>query len=423
MTDKTKWLGIYLFVGLVPVVLFLALGKESPLLTNGVVLYYLYFAPYVGLFLTAILGWQINQTRIFWAALFLLGFYHYYLNPSLFFTAQFLAASREFQWGAVGRRIEVITAAFPLSLCILFLQKECRLWSDKSLARFLLAGFPFILFTAIMHWTPDTYQLLFHWNNIPILIDERVTPFAWSTLAVFLSVVAFIPDLKIKPFLESLAVTFIPFYLPVFTYHQEHRRFFIVVAFTAITLILLHSVLHMYWKKVYMDILTGVPNRQALDERLHTLSQNYSLAMVDIDHFKKFNDNYGHAEGDNALRMVAQHLEEHLGFKVYRYGGEEFCVVFEGESQESAHEAMDKTRRALEKRKFVLRQHKRQKGEIGGFFTKKSASSSRGGVPITISVGVASAGKNSDGYEKIIKKADKALYEAKEKGRNRVVSD
>ncbi len=89
-----------------------------------------------------------------------------------------------------------------------------------------------------------------------------------------------------------------------------------------------------------------------MDERLHTLSGHYALAMVDIDHFKKFNDTYGHSEGDNVLRMVAQHLQEYLGDRVYRYGGEEFCVIFEGPTQESAVEMMEKARTSMEKTKI-----------------------------------------------------------------------
>jgi GGDEF domain-containing protein len=141
--------------------------------------------------------------------------------------------------------------------------------------------------------------------------------------------------------------------------------------------------------------------------------------MVDIDHFKKFNDTYGHAEGDNVLRMVAQHLEEHLGERVYRYGGEEFCAVFEKEGLAAAERMMDKTRASLEKRKFRLRQGGRK--EPGGFFPRKTT----GGkiVHITVSVGVAAAAKDGSPYEQVIKKADKNLYEAKEKGRTRVVAD
>ena len=60
------------------------------------------------------------------------------------------------------------------------------------------------------------------------------------------------------------------------------------------------------------------------------LSGEYAIAMMDIDHFKSFNDNYGHDEGDNVLRLVGSMLNQELGDRVYRYGGEEFCAVFKG---------------------------------------------------------------------------------------------
>lgn len=203
---------------------------------------------------------------------------------------------------------------------------------------------------------------------------------------------------------------------------QILRNFYVIVSFTTITVILLHSILRMYWQKVYVDILTGIPNRQALDERLHNLRDHYTLAMVDIDHFKKFNDTYGHAEGDNVLRMIAQHLEEHLGDRVYRYGGEEFCAIFEKEDSSEAFELMKKTQEALEKRKFYLRGKDREKTtDLLKSLTKKTHPHQGKPVKVTISAGVSSAKKEFKGFEEVIKRADHALYEAKEKGRNRVI--
>ena len=418
MSDKTKWLSVYSAVAFVPLFVFwLQLGPQAtsyPGIHN-----FLIFAPYVGLALIGILGWQINQTRIFWAALFLLFFYHSLLHPSS---------------GSIrGPVIQSIGAGFPLSLCVIFLLKENRLWSDKSLARLLLALTPFLLLACLLYWAPDIYQKIFFWSQDPPGVKNyRIPPLCWASAGLFLLVVFFQPDQKIKPFLNSLLTSLIPFLFAIQTglaaaSPWETPRwtvtvFYTIISFTAITLILLHSILHMYWKKVYQDILTGVPNRQALDERLHTLSGEYALAMVDIDHFKKFNDTYGHAEGDNVLRMVAQHLEEHLGFRVYRYGGEEFCVVFEGNQAPGAFEMMDKTRGSLEKRKFRLRNQKRRKERAVDFFTKKPIPLGKG-VHITISVGVAAASKNSGDFESVIKKADQALYKAKDGGRNKVVAD
>ena len=418
MSDKNKWLSIYLGVAVLPLLaLWLRLGSETN--ATSPIHNFLVFAPYLGLSLIAVLGWQINQTRIFWAATYLLVFYYLLLHPAA-------GAHR-------GAFLQIIGTGFPLSLCVIFSLKENRLWSDKSLARFLLSLVPYLLFAFLFLWAPDIYEKIFFWTTDPPGVKNYKIPLlTWATAGTFLLVVFFQPDLKIKPFLLSLAVTLIPFLFavqtglsatsPWQTPKWAETVFYLIISFTAITLILLHSILHMYWKKVYQDVLTGVPNRQALDERLHTLSGEFTLAMVDIDHFKKFNDTYGHAEGDNVLRMVAQHLEEHLGFRVYRYGGEEFCAVFEGNQAKEAFDMMDKTRSTLEKRKFRLRNQKRRKEKAVDFFTKKPIPLGKG-VHITISVGVASATKSSQDYESVIKKADQALYRAKDGGRNKVVAD
>ncbi len=79
-----------------------------------------------------------------------------------------------------------------------------------------------------------------------------------------------------------------------------------MAAFTVICAILLHAIFTIYWQRVYIDELTDVSNRRALDEKLATLNGEFAIAMMDIDHFKDFNDTYGHDEGDNVLRLVGR---------------------------------------------------------------------------------------------------------------------
>jgi diguanylate cyclase (GGDEF)-like protein len=305
--------------------------------------------------------------------------------------------------------------------------KESRLWSDLSLARFLLSILPFVLLVCLYSWAPNIYQKLMFWGPSTLNQSFFFPKFTWVATALLLLVAYSIYDPKIKSFLVALCTAFVPLFfciqVSLFGGAATSKlpvRIHVIVAFTVLTLILLHALLRMYWQKVYLDPLTAVSNRQAMDERLHTLGGDFCLAMVDIDHFKKFNDTYGHAEGDNVLRMVAQHLQEHLGDNVYRYGGEEFCAVFEKSHLEKAKEIMEKVRATLEKRKFILRgQRKTGYSGIPMPFQKE-----KGGrrAKITVSIGVASTTKTHKTAEEVIKRADHALYEAKEKGRNRVVS-
>jgi GGDEF domain-containing protein len=92
----------------------------------------------------------------------------------------------------------------------------------------------------------------------------------------------------------------------------------------------LGAVLYASYRMAFVDALSGLPNRRALDETLARLSGEYAIAMVDIDHFKQFNDSHGHDAGDRVLQAVAQQLRRTHSGRAFRYGGEEFCLLFTG---------------------------------------------------------------------------------------------
>ena len=171
---------------------------------------------------------------------------------------------------------------------------------------------------------------------------------------------------------------------------------------------------------MYVDELTDISSRRALDERLSSMTGEYAIAMMDIDHFKDFNDTYGHDEGDNVLRLVGGLLSEELGDKVYRYGGEEFCAVFMGVSGEDAYMFVNKVRRKLEEREFYIRKPNSKREHTSRSNRKKKKRNGKK-VHVTISIGLASPGRKSKTPGDVIKLADLALYQAKKKGRNRVV--
>jgi len=98
----------------------------------------------------------------------------------------------------------------------------------------------------------------------------------------------------------------------------------LTVNLSVISAILLYSLYQLYWERAYIDELTGIPNRRSLNERLKRTDGSYSVAMIDIDHFKNMNDTYGHREGDNVLKFLAAHMGRVFGDTVFRYGGEEF---------------------------------------------------------------------------------------------------
>src|SRR2546426_9194380 len=100
----------------------------------------------------------------------------------------------------------------------------------------------------------------------------------------------------------------------------------------------------------YEDTLTGLPARRALNEALLRLGGQYSVAMIDVDHFKRINDRHGHDVGDQVLKMIAAKLAQVSGGgKAYRYGGEEFAVIFPGRKAEECLADVEALRGVVER--------------------------------------------------------------------------
>jgi len=183
-------------------------------------------------------------------------------------------------------------------------------------------------------------------------------------------------------------------------------------------LILLFAVLEHSYEVAYRDELTGLPGRRALNELLPQLGGRYAIAMGDVDHFKNFNDTYGHDAGDQVLRMVAGKLSRVAGGgRAFRYGGEEFTVVFPGRSAEQAQPFVESLRAAIASSAFVLRGPDRPEEKPEQTPEPKSKKA----VTITISLGVAERSKRHSTPELVLDAADDALYRAKEAGRNCVM--
>lgn len=157
------------------------------------------------------------------------------------------------------------------------------------------------------------------------------------------------------------------------------------------------------------DGLTGLLNRRAfneiLDQQIETnTNKDLYLALLDIDHFKRINDTHGHTVGDHILKYIATLLKKHTDahYHTARYGGEEMAIIMPASSKEKAYGVTENIRNALEK---SLLKRKDNGGSIG---------------KITISIGITAIQANDDA-ESFIRRADKALYTAKETGRNKVV--
>jgi len=197
-------------------------------------------------------------------------------------------------------------------------------------------------------------------------------------------------------------------------------RFGAFAAFmTAAGGILLVAVMQESYRLAFRDELTGLPSRRALDERMRALGSRYTVAMGDVDHFKKFNDTHGHDTGDQVLRLVAARLAEvGGGGRAFRYGGEEFTVLFPDTALEDALPHLDAVRKAIEDYRMAIRGDDRPKSQRKGSKLRGDGQADET-LSVTISIGAA-APKAGMKPSEVIKAADEALYRAKQGGRNRV---
>ena len=184
-------------------------------------------------------------------------------------------------------------------------------------------------------------------------------------------------------------------------------------------LILMFTVLEHGYDIAYRDELTGLPGRRAFSSMMGQLSGTYSIAVVDVDHFKTFNDRYGHEVGDQALRMVAGRLAQvGGGGRVFRHGGEEFILVFRGRKAVDAEPFADNVRKRVEAARFVLRGPNRPSRRPS--HATKPAGLRPDPIQITVTIGIAERTARHSTPDRVLDAADKALYLAKESGRNRV---
>jgi diguanylate cyclase (GGDEF)-like protein len=167
----------------------------------------------------------------------------------------------------------------------------------------------------------------------------------------------------------------------------------------------------------FRDELTGLPARRALNEALLKVGSRYTIAIVDVDHFKKVNDTYGHDVGDQVLKMVAARLERVSGGgRAFRYGGEEFTVLFPDSGLREALPHLEALRKAIEAASFTLRDPARPK-ERPPLPPKPGEGLE---LKVTASIGVCERSAARRAPEAVIKGADQALYKAKQGGRNQV---
>ncbi len=231
-----------------------------------------------------------------------------------------------------------------------------------------------------------------------------------SVLIYFLVDFVFKRDFSDNGFFWSYLVTLFLFYSDFSTWDQ-------IFCLSTSGLILLVSFVLSSYDVAYKDKLTELPSRRSFDEAITGLGNKYSIGLIDIDFFKKFNDKYGHDVGDQVLKLVASRLcKVGGGGKSYRYGGEEFAILFPNKNSDHCYNHLENLRKDIEKQQFNVRGKKRpgKKPIIPVFFRRAK------NEKITVSIGVAQKSEKLNDVQDVIKAADDALYKAKKDGRNRV---
>jgi diguanylate cyclase (GGDEF)-like protein len=321
--------------------------------------------------------------------------------------------------GDIYWRVAFISAALllPLNMLVLSLVSERGIFTPRGMARLAFIMIQPFLAGIIAARNPERYVELLGYEILPwkFLHVLRMPQIPAMACLVSLAVITLMyirnRSAKESGFFWGTGVIFIALAC-------ADNRLQMGFYFATASFILLVSVIEVSHAMAFRDELTGLPARRALKEDLLKLGSEYCLAMLDIDHFKKFNDKHGHDVGDQVLRMVASRLAQVTGGgKAFRYGGEEFTVIFSGRHADDALVHLEDLRKEVAHAEFTIRSRMRPKRKPKTSRRRKSAHPR---VSVTISIGAAWPNVCTKTPSDVLKDADKALYRAKKQGRNRV---
>lgn len=407
---KTPLLLISLLLALSPALLLLSPPTALSLLPGADGLVHGQTALWIGWLLWALLAWRLNQNRLAVLAVLMSAAAQWTVGQSL------AGLSRDAANGWL--------LAVPAGLGLSLLPREGALLSERTFLRLALLFLPAGLAWAVASGgAPEAKQLL-DWR-LAGAPGEGLSQLAHLGLLVLGLGLALRWHAKVEAVLLALlgvvlAQVLLAWSLDLAAPVPAVAARIWLASHLLAWLCFSGALFLLYWQRVYLDELTGIPNRRALDEKLAHLQGTWSLAMVDIDHFKRFNDSYGHDQGDDVLRLVARHLADGTAGKAFRYGGEEFCVLAPGEASPALAQVMDAVREDLARRRFHIRLPKGIRKKTGPH-DRGSLAAPTAQVQVTISVGVARPDKKHPESAQVLKLADEGLYEAKDNGRNNVV--
>jgi diguanylate cyclase (GGDEF)-like protein len=376
---------------------------------------FFYYAVFIA---AALLSWRFHSTRILFAAVILLLGHH---AMESFAHGQIASA------GSGRIAFEAVALLIPLDFMVLTFFPE-RGSEGRTLGWFLALLFFESAFVAAISGSGEPVPGFLHWSLIP--------DYHWR-----------VPQPALLAFMIALGVLLARLI-------QRHRAtdsgmFWSLIAtwlgleaggagktgsayFGVAALVLASSIIENSYSLAYQDELTGLASRRAFNDAQLRLKHPYAIAVVDIDHFKRINDNFGHDTGDQVLKLVASRLARVTGGgEAFRVGGEEFTILFPGRNAKDVTDHLELLRMNIESSSFKIRagQERRKlaresdRRSTGSRKTRKvpapNVEPRPGAVSMTVSIGIAESEPKLR-VEEVIEQADQALYRAKQGGRNRI---
>jgi diguanylate cyclase (GGDEF)-like protein len=360
----------------------------------------LQYLSYVFFIIGMLLGLRFNKSKVFFLCL-LLGISQMLLSKDLFILP--------FIQSKLPYITDFLSLLIPVNILLFSLFKERGIFTIWGKIKFGFIFIQILLIWLLISPPDDGLRTLINYRLIDFDFIDIISIPQISSLLFLLILLALCTKLYYNPTLAEssligvVIVTFIGLNL-------KDNFIGLNIFYATAGLILVLSVVETSYSMAYRDELTGIPARRALKESMMKLGSKYTIAMIDIDFFKKFNDTYGHDTGDDVLQMVASNLALiGGGGKAFRFGGEEFTILFANKTREEVIPQLEELRKIISKQKHAYNKNRKVNGK-DTVVTKM--------LSVTISIGVAEKSEKYKTADEVLKAADKALYRAKKNGRN-----
>ncbi|MDH5395841.1 MAG: GGDEF domain-containing protein [Gammaproteobacteria bacterium] len=314
----------------------------------------------------------------------------------------------------------LLVSLIPINFLLNLLLKERGILNQYGIRRIVLLAIQLYAIAWLLeHPVPEikTYLTQVYFKHSVFKITAITQP-----LIVAIGITGLVIFYRLLQTASVLTAGILTSYIAVLTALHFSRSEQLATSFILLAgLLVLISIIINAYSLAYLDELTNLPSRRALTQNTSGLGKRYCIAMVDVDHFKKFNDKYGHDIGDQVLKKLASHLRQVRGGKAFRYGGEEFTLLFPNKNLPEAMMFCNELCKKIANSPFMLRSKKRPKTKKEDDNVARKEHGDKA-LTITVSIGLAERSEKLQNAELVIKEADKALYKAKKNGRNQVAT-